>query len=464
MVSHDRALLRHLSKFLSAFGYRVHEAADVAQALAALDGGQPDFLLLDEKLRAEGGLELCRVAAQRDPARHVFKFLLVSSAAPKDLTDALEAGIDDFLAKPIVYGELLARLRAGARIIEHDRRVSAQGHTDPLTSLPSRRALIRWLRDLLTSSDATRRTASCVLLDVDNFNRFDFLYGRPIGDRLLIAIAERLREFVGDAGRLASFGGDQFAVLLPELADDEAAAWADRARIHLADWEMPLGDESLTITASCGVVEFRAGQFSPEEVLQRAEQALELAKHSGRDCVVRFGQFDTESRAWTDLATPGRLFGRTVARDVMIPFSVELLTSDTREQAATLLRQTGLHVLPVVDKHGNYVGAVAEESVLDDDGALTLEFGPTSPVSEIVADEFPTVAEDAAFLDLIDPIADSDKSLAIVLHERRPTGFVSREALAALSQPITRGTFAATSCDETSIRYLAVPEQCASGA
>ncbi len=110
LVAEDRQVLRHLSKALVAFGYEAWQAADQETALKAIDVKRPDFLLVDADERRHEALQLCRIASAKDCAAGPSIFLIAASLAASDLTEALEAGVDDFLAKPIVYGELLARL------------------------------------------------------------------------------------------------------------------------------------------------------------------------------------------------------------------------------------------------------------------------------------------------------------------------------------------------------------------
>ncbi len=110
LVGEDRSFLRHLSKALHAFGYEVREAADRAQVLAAVDAEHPALVLLDAEPAADSALELCRAIGLRKAAAPSFTLLLVDSPSPELVIEALEAGVDDFLTRPVVYGELLARL------------------------------------------------------------------------------------------------------------------------------------------------------------------------------------------------------------------------------------------------------------------------------------------------------------------------------------------------------------------
>ena len=121
MYQIDRKLIRHLSQFLNVFGYDATPAADVQQALGAVVGKQPDFVIIDAELSNQGGLELCRAMNVQNGESHVYTLWLVRAAHADKLIEALQAGVDDFLTKPIVHGEILVRLRAGARVLEYER-------------------------------------------------------------------------------------------------------------------------------------------------------------------------------------------------------------------------------------------------------------------------------------------------------------------------------------------------------
>src|SRR5687767_11659392 len=113
IVSPDRLTLRRLSKFLEVFGYDVRQARDATQALAAAETARPDFLIVDGTQGNATGLQLGQEIRRGGLAHCLYALLLVQQPEVSEIAAALEQGFDDFLAAPIVFGELLARLRAG---------------------------------------------------------------------------------------------------------------------------------------------------------------------------------------------------------------------------------------------------------------------------------------------------------------------------------------------------------------
>jgi diguanylate cyclase (GGDEF)-like protein len=455
IVADDRKLLRHLSRFLHDFGYRVRQAADAAQCLAAFSAAPCDLLLVDESLAVEDGVALVRKLARDTARRELVVMLLVKEPTPDAVLEALEAGVDDFLAKPIVYGELLARLRAAARTLEYERRVRRQRGHDPLTGAANREALLARLNQELHQGGAKTGSLACVAIDLDYFARVNLERGRAVGDDVLRRVAETLEEGRGQDEIVAHLGAGRFAVLLPGRSELDAAAWAETVRGKLAALVIPVADSNLAITASLGVYACHRGIRTAEEILDHAEQALGAAKRSGRNCVARFGEFATEQQVWDELAAPGKLFERTVARDVMTPSTCVLRNNASVEHAAHVFSRSRLPLVPVIDDAGALVGTLTEDQGL---GELA-EDRPQQPVDEIMVRTLPRVDEDASLASLLEFFGRDPSSVAIVLGGRgQPVGYITRDSLTALIRPVTYERFTATGPYDPTGEFLLVPD------
>ncbi len=443
IVAEDRRFLRHVSKFLTTFGYKVQQAADRQQALAAIEGETPDVLLLDAGPDPAAGPALCRAVVPREPSSPVFTFLIAPSPSAELVAEAVEAGVDDFLARPIVYGELLARLRAAARVLEFERRLREQAGVDPLTGLPKR------------PPPQAGPGAACAVADLDQLRRINGLYGRRSGDAVIRAAADLLRGLCTDADALCSLGGGRFAVFLAGKAEAEAAAWAESARSALATAEVPLADGVVRLTASFGVAGADQTATTVEAVLERAVRALETAKSSGRDCVVRSGEPDGDAAAWAALAGPGKLFERTRAGDVMTPCTLRLRREQPLGEAAALAGPLLPAAVPVVDDNGKLAGLVFPESL----AAPAEGRGRQSPrVADVMTADVPRFEEDATFAALHDFFTRDPRPVAVVTRRGKPTGLVTPDSLASLSQPLTADTFSPKLPFSDKSEYLVVPD------
>jgi two-component system cell cycle response regulator len=461
ILAEQRKTLRHISRFLGAMGYEVQQATSAEQALAVMDVALPDFLIVDAEPATAGARDLCRLANPRPAAGHLYTLLMVHEPTLQELGQAIEAGVDDFLTKPIVYAEMLVRLRAGARMLEFERRLCQQSGVDPQTGLPNRHALVERLRRELAQGGEGRSLPACVVADVDFLRHVNLAHGLAAGDRLIGGVIEQLGCHCGSADLLASFGGARFGVLLPERSAAEATAWAEQARAALAEIEVDLGAGTVRPTASFGVAGCEDAATTAEQIVERAVQALQLAKSSGRNCVVTCGQLDGEAAAWADLAAPGKMFERTVARDVMVPCTLLLRPRQTVDQAAVLLRRTGLDEVPVVDTDGRLVGLAAAGMVLDQlCGSKGAASSPS--IAEVMSTEVVSYDEQTPLAMLIDFFTRDARSLVVITHDGRPTGLVSTASLASLSEPLTSASFAPDRCHSSTSDYLLVTDPVAS--
>src|SRR5262245_31406864 len=184
LVSADRGMLRQVSRFLRKFGYEVGQCAEPSRATTVMAGERPDFLVLDWDIATPDCVALCRSAGGERRRKYVYTLLLTEEAEPRTLTEAIQAGVDDFLSRPVVYGELLARLRAGARVLEYERRVREQAGWDPLTGLLSRQGLIGKAR--AAGGDGPRTYA---MIEVDHLSSVRRSHGEKAANEVIEAVA-----------------------------------------------------------------------------------------------------------------------------------------------------------------------------------------------------------------------------------------------------------------------------------
>ena len=172
---------------------------------------------------------------------------------------------------------------------ELEEQLAHQAFHDPLTGLPNRSLFLD--RVELSSTGFLERggKVAVLLLDLDNFKAVNDSLGYEAGDRMLLAVAERLENTVGSRGTTAHFGGDQFAVLLEDVASAGDA-------VRVAHWieevlQSPFDIEGLErhITASIGIALSISGWEAPEEIMRRADAAMYCAKDTGK---ARYAVFD----------------------------------------------------------------------------------------------------------------------------------------------------------------------------
>jgi diguanylate cyclase (GGDEF)-like protein len=187
------------------------------------------------------------------------------------------------LALTAVLAAVLATL--AMRQWRGSRQMRELAMTDELTGVPNRRAVLQRLAALLAERDG--RGLSIALIDVDHFKSINDEHGHPAGDEVLRVIAERLRALVKDPAFIGRLGGEEFLVVLPGAALDEACALGERVRATFTEIDVSRWfPDGRGITASLGVTTQTSEDDTTSTLLQRADAALYEAKRTGRNRVV----------------------------------------------------------------------------------------------------------------------------------------------------------------------------------
>jgi diguanylate cyclase (GGDEF)-like protein len=157
--------------------------------------------------------------------------------------------------------------------------------TDELTGAYNRRKLLDTLSLLLHFYKTRQTPAVVVLMDVDHFKSINDRFGHLDGDKVLRGIAKHAIAQLREGDLFARFGGEEFALLLPNTSLDSAEIIADRLRSSIAEGVF-LPGENLTVTVSLGLSLIQAKDHSIESILHRADDALYKAKRNGRNCFI----------------------------------------------------------------------------------------------------------------------------------------------------------------------------------
>jgi diguanylate cyclase (GGDEF)-like protein len=297
LVAEDSPVYRQLlSSHLQEWGFPFTVAKDGAEAWALLQrSNSPKLLLLDWILPDVDGVELCRrvrLAGSEHPYSYVI--LLTGKDAKKDLLEAMQAGVDDYLVKPFDELELKARLLVGQRIIKmQEELVSAKESMrysathDSLTGITNRGEVLGSLRRELERASRTMKPVSVLLADVDHFKEVNDSLGHLYGDEALKEIARRLRSNLRVYDSLGRYGGEEFLMILPDCDLMSALIRADELRTCVGSKPIGLSKASRSITVSIGVAvstDHPAGDIGA--LLNQADRGLYAAKHDGRNRAV----------------------------------------------------------------------------------------------------------------------------------------------------------------------------------
>jgi diguanylate cyclase (GGDEF)-like protein len=157
--------------------------------------------------------------------------------------------------------------------------------TDPLTGLQNRRSLFELGRIEFARAQRMDRPFSCMMLDLDHFKKVNDTYGHPTGDLVLQEFAKRSAKSVREIDLVGRYGGEELVILLPETNKDTAVMVAERVRASIAAKPIHTPNVDVNITVSIGVAAMDQNTTQLETLIARADQAVYIAKHRGRNCV-----------------------------------------------------------------------------------------------------------------------------------------------------------------------------------
>ena len=292
VVEDDPAILRLLRAHLEQAGYDVHAATCLAQARTLLMGSLPwNLAILDRKLPDGDSISLCPEVRRLHP--HSYLLMLSAESSEEAKIEGFEGGVDDYVTKPFTMPELLARIRAGLRIVELQKKLLASNQqleqlslTDGLTSLRNRRAFEEEFGTRFEQARRYGRPLSVAIIDVDHFKSVNDTFGHTSGDAVLRAIARTIQTSSRQTDFVARVGGEEFAVILPETSLFDALQFAEKIRASVASEEIDADGVTHPVTVSIGLANVPHSKMpDPSTLFDAADQALYRAKNRGRNRV-----------------------------------------------------------------------------------------------------------------------------------------------------------------------------------
>lgn len=288
---------------LESWGYSTVSASDGEEALQKVEQEHPDLILLDVMMPKIDGIEVARRVKGNANLPFIPIIMQTALDATENKVEGLEAGADDYITKPIDFAELKARLTSMLRIkrlqdeleererqlLEANERLRHMSQTDALTGLDNRRNLEERIEEMFEHAKRLNEPFACVMCDLDRFKSVNDTYGHQAGDAVLKQFAKILRNEVREIDRAGRFGGEEFLLLLPGTVLDAGVTFAERVRKQVEAHTFTFDGTSIQRTASMGVSAWPHPRIrNCDELVRAADDALYVAKETGRNRVVRF--------------------------------------------------------------------------------------------------------------------------------------------------------------------------------
>ena len=258
-------------------------AQDGCEAMEIFERERPAVLITDWRMPGLDGTALTQRVRERLTDGYAYVIVLTGEADERAAREAMQAGADDLLVKPLDTAALERQLISARRVIELHDRLRADARIDALTGIANRRAMDEELSILCLRAGRYGQQLAVVLLDLDRFKAYNDGAGHLAGDELLRRVAETLRASLRESDTIYRYGGEEFLALLPAQDATSATIAAERLRDAVARLAVPHPAGGL-VAISAGVA-----ALGPDEglahLLVRADGALYQAKQDGRDCV-----------------------------------------------------------------------------------------------------------------------------------------------------------------------------------
>ena len=285
IVDDDEGLAEHYRLTLMSAGMLAEKVCRPKEVLAALQKFHPDILLIDLYMPECTGAQLARAIRYEDMW---LSTPIIYLSAEDDLDEQVKAldigGGDDFLTKPIVDQKLVAVVRTRAA---RARKVDELMSKDSLTGLLKHSSIKERIEQEFERARRHGKIMSMAMVDMDHFKRVNDTWGHPMGDQVIKTLAHLLRQRLRRQDSIGRYGGEEFAVVLPECDAADAMKLLDDVRLRFGDIRFVHNGQSFTVTLSAGVADSEQCADA-QSLLAAADAALYVAKNDGRNQVCRF--------------------------------------------------------------------------------------------------------------------------------------------------------------------------------
>ncbi|MCM2283463.1 MAG: diguanylate cyclase [Desulfobacula sp.] len=287
IVDDDVAIMEAVEEYLTILKYEVKSASNADEALKILESFKPDIVLTDIMMQGMDGLELTRKIKTTYDTDVI---VMTGYSAAYSYEEAIQAGAGDFIFKPFRFEELDLRIKRVLREAELQKerslllkKLEKLAITDALTGLYNSRHFFSQLKTEIKRYDRYSRSLSLLFLDIDFFKQYNDTWGHLEGDKVLMGIGEVIHSCMRSMDTAYRYGGEEFAILLPETRLQKACVVGARIKDNISSrlFEPEPGIKK-SVTVSVGATELKEGEDF-KSFISRTDKALYKSKDSGRN-------------------------------------------------------------------------------------------------------------------------------------------------------------------------------------
>ncbi|MBU0969808.1 MAG: diguanylate cyclase [Proteobacteria bacterium] len=287
IVDDDVAIKESVEEYLKILSYNVKSVLNAKEALTILKTFEADMVLTDIMMQGMDGLELTKkIKSQFD----IDVMVMTGYSADYSYEEAVKAGASDFIFKPFRFEELDLRIKRVLRESEFKKEralllteMKQLAITDALTGLYNSRQFFHQIKQEIERYNRYSRTLSLLILDIDFFKHYNDTWGHLEGDEVLMRIGRVISECMRSMDTAYRYGGEEFAIILPETDIKMACVVGARIKDKIAaEIFVPEKGKEVSVTVSLGASEIVDGEDFTA-FIRRTDKALYKSKETGRN-------------------------------------------------------------------------------------------------------------------------------------------------------------------------------------
>lgn len=280
LIDDDVELVAYLKESLEKQNYYVSIALSAERGLKIFYETKPDLILLDILLPDISGIEVLNQIIGKAKKERIPIIIISGEYSKATQLHAFRLGVMDFLSKPVDIDLFLALIK---NRFELKREWQESIIVDELTGAFNRKHFNQVMKQLICDFKRTERVFSLALIDLDYFKKINDTYGHLIGDEVLQSLSELVKDSIRMEDTFCRFGGEEFAVFLPNTDASSALTVINRIQEQFAATDFFAKNEVFHVTFSSGISEVTEAENIADKIVEEADQALYASKDAGRN-------------------------------------------------------------------------------------------------------------------------------------------------------------------------------------